>query len=1192
MCLGIQEVQAQNQLKEKAIKRAHQLYNQGLSLQEQGKYGNSIVYFKKASELYREHQQWAKKIDCDNGLTYNLYSMGKYNEALDQANQTLLETIAKVKEDSTKTLYSYINLGHVLLVKGNHNKALEYQQKALRIRRSVFGEDHPEVADSYHLVGNVYFGKGEYPKALEYHLKALQIRRATLNETHVGISNSYYAIGNDYFITGQYDKGLEYHLKALQIRRAALGEFHPDVANSFNSIGNNYHYKGEYDKALEYHQKALQIRCSILGEDHPSSAGSYNNIGNVYFNKGEYDKALEYHQIALLIRRSVLGENHLDVADSYHLFGNIYGDKGEYDKALEYYQKALQIRSAVLAQTHPGIASSHQTIGSIYFLKGEYDKALEYHQKSLQIRRSALGEAHPNVANSYNDIGNVFEAKENYEKALEYYQKALQIRCAVLGEKHPKVADSYYSLGNVHQIKKDFQKALEYYQMALQIRCAALGESHPSVADTYNQHGILYQASGNYQKATEYHTKALQSYLKSLGKTHPNVGDTYNYLGKVYLQKGDYPKALKHFQQAMLANVPTFQDTLIAHNPALKSQATTFLNSKTLLTSLQKKAEVLEKLFDQSGKITDLLLAYHTSFTADSLAKIIQRNQENETDKVASTANTAALYHQALSLCLKLHRLTQEQTYLDKAFYFSEQGKSGVLLASLTESKAKIFAGIPDSLLKQDQTLRNQIAQNTQRLAKELNKGTEADSTKLLTYQNQLFDANRQKENLVSQYERFYPKYYNLKYQPSTVTPEQLQRKLNSSSVVLEYALKPNVLQIFILGKSFFEVKSIPLDSLFDRQLTAFRDGIILKDPDLYQQVAHKLYKLLLPPAIPRHIKSLIIIPEGKLASFPFEALLTQSGKVNLNKTRAYLVHKYHISYAYSGRLLYERLSHPEENSKKRLLALAPVFADSALAKNLLSTRLKSHLPISVLRSKNTVGLNTDYTILNSESTSNAFQKFEPLTASNFDLPIITEKIRRSSVLEGGYVTPLIASEREVKTIGQLFRAKGAKTQLYLYHKATEDRVKSPTVSTYNYIHLATHGFVNENFPELSGLLLSQENTSHEDGILYTGEIYNLHLKADLVTLSACETGLGKLAQGEGVIGITRALLFAGAKNVLVSLWKVSDESTADLMKYFYQALLSGKNKTEALQTAKRKLVRKSQHKSPFYWAPFILIGQ
>jgi CHAT domain-containing protein len=198
----------------------------------------------------------------------------------------------------------------------------------------------------------------------------------------------------------------------------------------------------------------------------------------------------------------------------------------------------------------------------------------------------------------------------------------------------------------------------------------------------------------------------------------------------------------------------------------------------------------------------------------------------------------------------------------------------------------------------------------------------------------------------------------------------------------------------------------------------------------------------------------------------------------------------------------------------------------------------------------------------------------------------------RGWLLNGGYVSPLLASQKEVQAIADLFAQKGHQAKVYLHAEAKEDILKTTDVSSYKYVHIATHGFVDEQYPELSGLLFAQDSTSSEDGILYTGELYNLQLQAELVTLSACETGLGKLAKGEGLIGLTRAMLYAGARNVVVSFWKVPDESTAELMGYFYKALLAGKGKGEALQAAKLQMLRRSEYNHTFFWAPFILIGK
>ena len=169
----------------------------------------------------------------------------------------------------------------------------------------------------------------------------------------------------------------------------------------------------------------------------------------------------------------------------------------------------------------------------------------------------------------------------------------------------------------------------------------------------------------------------------------------------------------------------------------------------------------------------------------------------------------------------------------------------------------------------------------------------------------------------------------------------------------------------------------------------------------------------------------------------------------------------------------------------------------------------------------------------------------------------------------------------------------GKSRKCFLKTNASEKNFKDQSTVNYRFVHLATHGFVNEEKPGFSGLLLSPDETSSEDGILYLAEVYNLQLNAELMTLSACETGLGKIARGEGLIGLTRGFLYAGAQNLLVSLWKVNDASTSRLMIDFYEDLLNGNSKSAALQTAKLNLINSdAKYADPYYWAPFVLIGR
>jgi CHAT domain-containing protein len=187
----------------------------------------------------------------------------------------------------------------------------------------------------------------------------------------------------------------------------------------------------------------------------------------------------------------------------------------------------------------------------------------------------------------------------------------------------------------------------------------------------------------------------------------------------------------------------------------------------------------------------------------------------------------------------------------------------------------------------------------------------------------------------------------------------------------------------------------------------------------------------------------------------------------------------------------------------------------------------------------------------------------------------------------------LASSEQELRNIFAMFSKSGQRAKASMWGCASKNNFANDSISNYKYIHLATHGFVNSEKPELSGIQFSQSST--DDGVMYSGNVYNLTLKCDLLALSACETGLGKIMRGEGIVGLTRAFLYSGASNLLVSLWKVSDSSTSQMMVEFYRQMLLKENielnYAELLQKAKQMLILDKNFSRPYYWAPFILIG-
>jgi CHAT domain-containing protein len=313
---------------------------------------------------------------------------------------------------------------------------------------------------------------------------------------------------------------------------------------------------------------------------------------------------------------------------------------------------------------------------------------------------------------------------------------------------------------------------------------------------------------------------------------------------------------------------------------------------------------------------------------------------------------------------------------------------------------------------------------------------------------------------------------------------------------------------------------------------------------------------------IDKQIENLIIIPDDELAIIPFESLLTNkyTGNINAYNEYPYFIKKYNICYSYSANLFYSTFSKEVSSTLEitRLndwLAFAPVFDNSSNQNMIISQELQRQLD----------SLKTDSLMTN------------------------------RSMFDRTNISPLPETETEIKTIFKLYDDRNLKAKVLLRNDANEKFIKSGELGKYKVLHFATHAFVNSEKPELSGLLLAQDTIGGEDGVLYSGEIYNLKLNSDLVVLSACETGLGKIQKGEGIIGLTRALLYAGTKNIIVSLWKVTDKSTSNLMVDFYKNSLASKGQqshSEALRNAKLKMINEGKYAQPFFWSPFILIGK
>jgi CHAT domain-containing protein len=456
--------------------------------------------------------------------------------------------------------------------------------------------------------------------------------------------------------------------------------------------------------------------------------------------------------------------------------------------------------------------------------------------------------------------------------------------------------------------------------------------------------------------------------------------------------------------------------------------------------------------------------------------------------------------------------------YRELSFYFAEKSKAAVLQEAISDANAKSFANIPAELLEEEKSLKSALALVNQKLAQ---KPTEEEEKYL---RETVFELNQTYTEFVSQLEKQFPDYFNLKFNSAAPTIKQLQNLLNSKTALISYFIDEDNsrLYTFLITQKRYEVKEQALPTEYDKYLSGFRNSMFFSDPKVFAISSRNLYRLLIPAGIPGSINNLVFLPTGRMSVVPFEALLSQPVKEGtaFNKL-PYLVKKFNVRYELSAGLLLQK----SKGNAKSGIASAQLMA-----------------PIQF-----------------------------PAKDNLNELP---------------------GTETEVNQIKALLTTKQIPCEVLINHSANETSVKSETLKNYDLIHFATHGIVDEENPDLSRIFL-QNDSEAEDGNLFSGEIYNLHLNAKLVTLSACQTGLGKISKGEGVIGLSRALVYAGAKNLVVSFWSVADESTSQLMTSFYQQLITTNSKpfTEALRDAKLEMIEHEKYASPFYWAPFVLIG-
>ncbi len=917
------------------------------------------------------------------------------------------------------------------------------------------------------------------------------------------------------------------------------------AASALHLLGTAESKDSKYTVALDFHKKALAIQKEKLPEQHPNLAASYQAIGMVQNQLGQTGLAFDYLQKAFEINQSIFGEDHPTTAITMSSFGKIYSSKGNHQRAIELLQKSIDVLKKEIGEKNPSVVEAYFRLGEAYMAKGNYDLGLMNMQRGLTVFEEIKGsEHHPERAPFLNNIGKIYTLRGDYNQALEFYLQALEQVAVHKGLNHADAASSYNNIAEVLQNQGQLDSALFYYKESLKVNERLFGDEHPEAAQNWSDIGTVYFKMGKYDQALAFYNNAFSKFEEFYGTRHLSIAQVEQNIGATFLKKGGYEMALEHFQNSLNSNLPfIFETEDITKTPPLGQ----VLDKNIFLSTLSLKAQALTKLYISKGNFKNLELAFENFILCDELIDDIRRTFIGYNDQFIFNQTASQVYEEAIYTCLILKNHTKEKKYISKAFYFSEKSKSNALLQSFANDEAMRFADLPDSLEAQEIVLKINIS-HAQKLL--MNASQAKDSLKITSAQERLLESKEAYNQFVLQLEKDYPNYYELKYDKSVATLEQVQETLESGTTLIEFMSGEK--QLFIFGitsnDAFIDIINKPtnynnLISTFRKSVSDFKyithSDSIIHTWNTYTSTAYELYEILLKEPLShfskRSFSKLIIIPDGTLGYIPFEILLYQestSSTINYAKLD-YLMQRYSISYAFSGSMLLNQSEGDFITRPLRYGGFAPAYSSGKLS---------------------------------FASEPNNYQYFK----------------------KGRYVD-LPASRKGVEQIADLLEGNA-----FIEGMATESLFKD-TSHHFDILHLAMHGVYDDINPLNSHLIFSQTGEGTEDNYLTSAELYNMNIDARMVFIGACNSGFGKINKGEGIMSLSRSFAYAGCPSIVMSLWSVPDDETATITNFFFQQIKNGASKDEALQKAKLQYLNDSNtppnRQHPLYWAGFVPIG-
>lgn len=856
-------------------------------------------------------------------------------------------------------------------------------------------------------------------------------------------------------------------------------------------------------------------------------------IATIQRRLGQYpDSEKTLAQMLVFARRKLVGQKD-KLAWSYNLAGEHYAQWGQHSKTIECYLEAIALLEQLPKTFAQDLAYRYGALGSIYTLLKDYDKTVYYHLKGLALRRTYLPEVHLHIAWHYHQMGQAYDNLFKYQEARNYYDKALEIRVQLLGADHQYVGMIYNDLGVMEWRRANYEEALSNYDKALKIYQKSFGDKHIQVAKTLNNIGLSLSQSGEIKKAISYLERSLEIKKSILPNRHPELISTYNNLGLTLFTAGEETAATEHLNKALTLNVEGYQSHQKIDSSILDQP---IASANALRSSLLYLAALRTYSSDsnlQTLREADIILQAATKMVDRDFQKY---NFSNSRINLLSKAQEIYIAH--IETLYQLHAITDDATYLERIYVVFERSRSVLLSKAINEAKITRANGVPQAMLDNLKSQRFELMNIEQLLA---TSEKNMSDTLVASMQERLVQLSESIEEQFEDLKKKHPRYYQHFHSFGMESLKAIQASLDPGQQLISFFKGfgfESVIYTLLINRSSFSVHKKLLPKSFFEEVEDFHQ--LLSQNDLGQSYfgefcrqSHRFYQDLLQE--------------------PLEKTMKEQPQIK----HLILIPNSNLSYLPFEALLTEL---PDTTT-----------VDYRELPYLLQDFQISYAPSASL------WLNLDQMRVRVEGQEHYVGFAPTYESSNEEL----------AVKRGIGLGDLAFSKTEVANANAIFGGTA-----YLDEEATKEKFISMAAAP-AILHLAMHASVNDKIPLNSSLWFNSETDSSGHAPLSAAEIYGLSLPTQLSVLSACQTGYGRISNGEGVFSLSRAFMYAGSPSLLTSLWDSNDKFTTELMNLFFTRIKAGEGKHLALQQAKLDYLRTSDRvgSHPSNWATFVLIG-